>query len=68
MGYSTVNIDKKSALHLVKTKKCTVDSASDVLLFTEWPRLNHIVSACKSDHGHIILNLKAGRFVDYKIA
>lgn len=67
MGYSTQVIDSKIALHLVKNNKCSVDSASDASLFEKFPKLNDVLSACKSDHGHIIFSLRQGHFVDYKL-
>lgn len=67
MGYSTVAMDITSALHKVKQNRAEVDSASDIDLFQRYPSLREITSACKSDHGHIILNLSGGRFVDYKL-
>ncbi len=67
MGYSTIEIDKKVALELVKSVPVDVDSASDVELFERFPSINEIVSACKSDHGHVIFNLRDLHFVDYKI-
>lgn len=67
MGYSTVNINKVTALNKVKMSKNEVDSASCEKLFFSYPDLKDIVSACESDHNHIILNLKNGHFVDYKL-
>lgn len=67
MGYSTVTISKETAF--AKLKRCVVevDSASDVELFGNAPYLDEVTSVCESDHGHIILNLKGQRWVDYKI-
>lgn len=66
MGFSTVEINKTKALNKIK-KSSDVHSASTIEYFHRFPYLKEVVSACESDHGHIILNLKGGQFVDYVI-
>lgn len=67
MGYSTTYMDKEIAmLTLKRMSKNEVESASDIKYFTKYPRITEVISAEKSDHGHIILRLKKG-FVDYKL-
>lgn len=67
MGYSTTAISPESAMIIIKVKRVEVDSASESKYFSEYPRMIQITSAEKSDHGHIILRLKKGGFVDYKL-
>lgn len=67
MGYTTIKIPVKTAIALLAKNIFEVDSASDIEAFSTVPAFNDIVSACKSDHNHIILNLRGARFVDYKL-
>lgn len=67
MGYSTQHIDKAIALDKVKTGHYSVHSASTHELLEHLPLLEKIINANESDHGHIILNLEGGHFVDYEL-
>jgi len=64
MGYSTIEIDKDTALELAKTKE--VCSASHISYFMsqpgKWKRI--ISSAEQKDNGDLIFKLSNGDFVE----
>lgn len=63
MGYSTVSISIESAMAKLMSKGFDVWGASDFETMLGWED-NQIIGACESDHGHIILKLTKGRWVD----
>jgi len=71
MGYSTKQISVRRAIlklaRISLTSGYETDSASTADLFDRTVEEKEIATAQESDHGHIILNLKDGRFVDYLI-
>lgn len=69
MGYTTQTVDRIKAYAKVIINQAEACAASDSKYFSFYPQSNDIIAARETnyEYGHIILELRGGHWVDYKL-